>query len=289
MKNELKFRLIASDDVRKKTASFLKSLESCYQIDTSQNFDVPNNDEIFLLLGGDGSLNYFINSLIFSNQIKNEIRVIYFPLGTANDFARSLKIDPTEPSIDCLNAILRKNALLPVPLMLCNDRFFINVASAGSPADITSSGKDKLKDLTGKLSYYISGLEKIINPDLYNLSICADSTNYSEFETHGFLVSQGLYAGGGAKVSSSYSANFGSEFNFFSIKNSTTTEALRIVLQLQEKFSNFSKEDDVLDLYLKTLEVKSEKEIPIKLDGEEYKSKNLIFKKSSQYLSFFLH
>ena len=78
---------------------------------------------VVLVIGGDGTLNYFLNNTKYLNKAK----VLYIPRGTANDFAKSLygqskKLEITnEHILDIFNNAL----MVDVPVMQCNDQKFI--------------------------------------------------------------------------------------------------------------------------------------------------------------------
>ncbi len=275
----MKLSLCASDAQKEKYPDFIKDLQHHF---TLEPFNASRSAPVVVVLGGDGTLNYLINNVPAPN-----VRVIYFPTGTANDFARSLKIPVAEPHLSKVHSILRQNLLLPIPVMDCNGIKFLNVASVGAPARVTQSGDDLLKNVMGKISYYISGLEELLSSGGDELTYQIDDSPGQRLSCRGFLVSQGLYAGGGVKVSTSYAPNFGREFNFLTVSDPDLKACLSTLLELQKDIPAFPAE--LVSQFGETLRVSYNTVMPAKLDGEEYQAKNFVFKKDTAVIHFFCH
>ena len=273
-----RLRILASDKQLEKHREFISEVEMCYRIASIEETGVP-----VLLLGGDGSINHLLKCLAH----EKDLEVLYFPTGTANDFARSLKIMPTPPHVEKIEAILRQNQTINVPIMSCNGQHFINVASLGAPARITNSGDDLLKQVMGKVSYYMGGLEEIVNGESYQVHYQVDDAPVKELETRGFLIAQGLYAGGGAKVSSSYAPNFGRCFSFFTIKGKDLTSSVTSLIELQKDLPKLG--NNVINHFCSKLTITCSSPIPAKLDGEEFSASEFVFKKEDRLVKFYMH
>ena len=72
--------------------------------------------DAFIIAGGDGTINIVVNSLMKYGL--NHIPIAIIPVGTANDFARFLKL-PKEPDDAC--KIIANNNTIPVDVGLCNE------------------------------------------------------------------------------------------------------------------------------------------------------------------------
>ncbi len=242
-------------------------------------------ETIVVIVGGDGTLNYFLNHI--SNFA--HIKVVYFPCGTANDFSKSLKLNATEPSLELLESILNSSPLVNIPVMRCNDKRFINVATGGAPGRVTKSGSDLLKKITGSISYYVNALEGLISANEVTLTYKSNNSEEKEIKTYGFIVSQGLFAGGGVKVTPSLLPSFQEEFFFLTADTEHLTESLGVILKIQN-FNQVLYNDPTMEaISTKSLTVKSKSEIPLKLDGEEYSAQVFKFEKEGSSLSFYLY
>lgn len=242
-------------------------------------------DTNIILLGGDGSINYLINKI--DDFTKSNI--LYLTCGTANDFSKSLKLSKSLPEPDQLLDILSNASTIKVPIMKCNEMRFINVVTAGALAEVTNSGSDMLKKVSGKISYYLSSVEKVFNLDPFNFTVKFNDKVEKEFDTYGFIISQGLYAGGGVKCNTSIVPNFKENFEFLTINDLNLGECFTSILSLQDS-NLIYKNDDKKVWYKKnseTVEISSDTTIPLKLDGEEYESKKCVFQKDNMTINFY--
>lgn len=283
------FFISSNEKSKEKIEASLKELNKQFTLKDLNSASKISDDDNLLLLGGDGSINYLLNH--FPIEVISKLKVIYFPCGTANDFARSLKLSFSEPFPHKIESILEGSPLLSIPIMKCNDRFFINVISGGSPAQVTDSGDGLLKKVAGKMSYFVNSLDKIISNEDYNFSFqTEEEEEKSKINSPGFLISQGLYAGGGVRTTSSFSPNFNKKFNFIYAHDKDVAQLLKDLINMQNS-------DNPPDLYTNAIKslfcekliIRSDQEIPLKLDGEEYQAKVLEVSKSEYSLKFYIY
>jgi len=109
--------------------------------------------------GGDGSVNEMVNAMM---QIPADERpeLAVLPLGTANDFATACGI-PAEP-LEALK-LAQSGDARPVDCARANDMFFMNVASGGFGAQVTTNTPVALKNFLGGGAYTLSGLVQALN------------------------------------------------------------------------------------------------------------------------------
>ncbi|HET8791292.1 MAG TPA: lipid kinase YegS [Modicisalibacter sp.] len=106
--------------------------------------------------GGDGSVNEIVNGLMELDEAKRPALGI-LPLGSANDFANGAGL-PLEPH-EALNAALQ-GTTQAVDVARLGDDHFINMASGGFGAEITTSTPVALKRLLGGGAYSLMGMLK---------------------------------------------------------------------------------------------------------------------------------
>nr|WP_300311735.1 lipid kinase YegS [Halomonas sp.] len=145
--------------------------------------------------GGDGSVNEVVNGLMQLPRDKRPELAI-MPLGSANDLARSLGLPPGQAA--SLDAACRlPSRWVDVPLM--NDRYFINMATGGFGAAVTSSTPKRLKRLMGGGAYSVVGAFKAWRYELYQGHVAWEG---DECRAGIFLLAlgNGVQAGGGQKL-----------------------------------------------------------------------------------------
>ena len=142
--------------------------------------------------GGDGTLNLVLNALMHL-PAEERPEMAIFPVGTANDFARSAGISP-----DLVEALILAidGRASPVDIGRVNDRFFLNVATGGFGAQVTTETPPELKNLLGGAAYALTGFLKLFDfiPMRGTMNIGELSFEGSTFAT---AVCNGRQAGGG--------------------------------------------------------------------------------------------
>lgn len=113
--------------------------------------------DILVIAGGDGSIHHTVNGLL---KLPAELRPALgiLPVGTANDLAYGLHI-PRSISEAC-KVIVRGN-IFQMDVGMVNERYFVNVASAGFLTDVSPRVDVRVKNSLGQLAYYLKGLETI--------------------------------------------------------------------------------------------------------------------------------
>lgn len=119
--------------------------------------DTDEKTYAIIVAGGDGTLNRVVN-VMMQNNIKVPLGVI--PAGTSNDFARHIKM-PTNFS-NCIDKILKGN-IQDIDVGCVNGKYFINVCSAGLFSDTSQKVDVVLKNIVGKVAYFLAGIKSMIN------------------------------------------------------------------------------------------------------------------------------
>ena len=108
---------------------------------------------IIIAVGGDGTLNEVLNGIMLSEKTKTTIG--HFPLGTANDFSKTLGIEKNLEQF--LGALKTNNTILiDVGKIKCNnsDSYFLNIADAGLGGFVANKLNKSKKKLGGKITYF---------------------------------------------------------------------------------------------------------------------------------------
>ena len=145
--------------------------------------------------GGDGTVNDVVKGLLSVPQSTTALAVL--PLGTANDFARSLNV----PLGDALVALTlaAEGHIEPIDIGIVNDRPFINVASGGFGAEVTAQTPDEWKRLFGGVAYSVAGLMAMPQLTPHPCRLIVDGRSHG-FALDLLAVGNGRLAGGGFAV-----------------------------------------------------------------------------------------
>lgn len=150
-----------------------------------------NEDDFLIVAGGDGTLNRFINNTA-QYQITQDI--LYFPLGSGNDFARELGCTCENPPVSI------KKYLQNLPSVEVNGKYyhFINGVGYGIDGYCCQVG-DELRAVPGKKVDYtgiaIKGL--LIHFSARNAKVTVDGQEYTYKKVWIAPTMYGRYYGGG--------------------------------------------------------------------------------------------
>ncbi|MEG0220927.1 MAG: YegS/Rv2252/BmrU family lipid kinase [Clostridia bacterium] len=142
-----------------------------------------------LIAGGDGTINKVIN-IMMKNGFDMPVGII--PAGTSNDFARHIKMPKNFK--DCIDRILKCN-IQPVDVGMVNDKYFINICSAGLFTNVSQKTDINLKNLIGKSSYFLTAVYQMFRFKPIEILIETKTKSYKE-KVYLFLVFNGTSVGG---------------------------------------------------------------------------------------------
>ena len=121
--------------------------------------------DIFLICGGDGTLSQTINGIIRNGK---KIPIIYIPLGTTNDFAKTLKLSryKSKNIKEFQNYKTKK-----IDIGRFNKKYFYYIALFGLLSDISYTTPQKDKNMYGRLAYYKQALKESKTREIYKVKI----------------------------------------------------------------------------------------------------------------------
>lgn len=235
-----KLKLIYNN--RSGNRSFKNDIDSCIEILQNAGYDINifrsstyndiNNhlentkkDEYHTIVsvGGDGTLNTIVNYMM-KNNMKSKLGII--PAGTANDFARYLKIQ--KPYSSAAEIIARGNTI-KVDVGKASNDYFINVFGLGLITNLSQQVTPTIKNTLGNLAYYLKGIENLHNFAPMHIRII-NSKETMEEEIYFLLVLNSSGAGSFDELAVDASVNDGL-FNILAVKSSGITELAAIVLK----------------------------------------------------------
>ncbi len=232
------------------------------------NEAVSCDADVVIAGGGDGTVNELAHALASIDQ-ENVPTLGILPLGSANDFATSCNI-PAHPYIALKLALTARPER--VDLVRVNNRFIINVASAGFGAAVTADTPPELKNFLAGGAYTLMGLIKILNLTSYPVQIKCDQF---EFEGDALIgaICNGRQAGGGQILSPNGYINDGL-FELLLAKPFPILDIDQVISEIR-KPSPTGKY--VVSVQGRWLESYSNAPIPLNLDGEPMRCNNIRF------------
>ena len=223
--------------------------------------------------GGDGTVNELADAIATLKRDANDAlacqlnntEIAVLPLGTANDFATACQI-PVEADA-ALTLALNGNAYL-IDMACANERYFINVASAGFGAKVTVDTPVELKDLLGGQAYFISGLVQALNFTPYEGKYTATLANGETVEQEGAgllgAVCNGRLAGGGQNLAPNALLNDGL-LDVFLVRHFPRTALKQVIDELIDPNINGKY---VTRMQVRSITLEATQPLPVNLDGE---------------------
>lgn len=141
--------------------------------------------------GGDGTL-----STVAAQLALRRVDLAVIPLGTANDFARTLGIPAR---LADAAAIAAGSHVREIDLGRANDAFFLNVASVGMSVSALRRLSHPLKRRLGPTAYLVAGALAFVRHPTFHARIDSPAGS-SESMVHQVVVGNGRFFGGGVLV-----------------------------------------------------------------------------------------
>jgi YegS/Rv2252/BmrU family lipid kinase len=145
--------------------------------------------EDIIVWGGDGTLTGTLQGL---SKINQNPKIAFIPMGTTNDFARTLKVSFDELDV---SKNIDKYAVKEVDMGKCDDDIFNYVISMGLFSKASYKTSRKWKNRIGKAAYYLNGAKELLHYKSYKLKITTDEKILEDEFLYG-SVSNSRYMGG---------------------------------------------------------------------------------------------
>jgi diacylglycerol kinase (ATP) len=222
----------------------------------SQSLDIDR----FVIAGGDGSIHHAVNGLL---QIPEEKRPVLgiLPVGTANDLAYSLHL-PKNISEAC--RVIAQGNVLEMDTGKVNNRYFINVASAGLLTDISQKVDIRVKNSLGQLAYFLKGIESFPSYRPFRIEFEQYGKRYSE-EVILLIVANGGSIGGIRTLVPRASLTDG-KLNVLMVPAAGWSETLLLLLSVLTR--ERAKTERIIEFRTSNLKIFTNQLIHVDLDGE---------------------
>lgn len=148
---------------------------------------LEDKPDLIIVGSGDGTMAEVVDHLAY-----HDTAVGYLPLGTTNNFARSLGIPlELEAAVD----VIANARLADIDLGNINGDFFANASTVGISVDISRTVSHRMKRRLGRLAYIIAGLRALIGHKAFNVRLETEQ-GVEEFTTHQIIIVNGRFHGG---------------------------------------------------------------------------------------------
>lgn len=212
--------------------------------------------DMVIIGGGDGTLNAAAKGLM-----EAKIPMAILPLGTANDFARTIGI-PADP-VEAARKMLTYDQH-PIDLGEVNGHLYFNVASIGFSAELAQKLSADAKKKWGKLGYAIAAARILMRSELFTAYLEHDGMT-EQIKTLQVSVGNGKFYGGGMAVEKDAAIDDG-KLDFYSLEVDHWWKLLRLLPSLRQ--GTQSKWDDVRAFPTTEVIIRTKKPRPVNTDGE---------------------
>ena len=223
--------------------------------------EVVDDGHRFLILGGgDGSVSSVVDFLADRDAVLGLL-----PLGTANDFARTLSI-PDDVEGACQT--IAGGKVVDVDLGLAGDNFFVNVASVGLSVGATRALSPWLKRSTGPLAYPLAAMRAFFKHEPFSARLTFPDGDREPVEYDRLLqiaVGNGRFYGGGMIVGLESGID-DKTLDVYAVDLGRHRDLLGAARYL--KSGDFIKTDGVHNFRTTRVRLETDPELQINIDGE---------------------
>jgi diacylglycerol kinase (ATP) len=162
--------------------------------------------EMVVAAGGDGTLNEVVNGL---REDASAIVLGLIPLGTGNDFARTLGL-PRE--VDEAIALLRAGHTRAIDLVRVKSdemRYFVNVSTGGFSGLVDEKLTPEMKKTWGPLAYLRGAAAALPKLRAYRTTVSLDSAESLTLSLYDVVIANGRYVGSGTQIAPEASVDDG--------------------------------------------------------------------------------
>jgi diacylglycerol kinase (ATP) len=221
---------------------------------------VESGCDLIVVGGGDGTVSCTVDEIVGRDVVLGVL-----PLGTANDFARTLQI-PSDVESACDTIVNGK--VVDVDLGLVDDNYFVNVASVGLSVGVTHALTPRLKRRLGPLAYPVATLRAYRRLQPFSVHLEFPDGDHDAIDLDDVLqvaVGNGRHYGGGAVVSPTAGID-DHTLDVFAIRRGRLTDHVSIARLLRS--GHFVHHHNVVHTTTQRLRMRTEPDQHINVDGE---------------------
>ena len=238
--------------------------------------------DYIIAAGGDGTLNEVINGIATPGPPRG-ICVGIVPLGTANDFARSMGLmGDIHASIDVLQ-VGRTARIDLVRMTSQRTRYFVNASSGGFSGVVNEKLTPEIKLTWGPLAYLRSAAAALPELHAYRTTVIFDDAERLVVDLYNVVVTNGRFIAGGVPITPEANPGDGLLDAVLVPKRPAAEMALLAAEMLLGKHLS---SDAVIFRRAKKISVQSQPGMWFNADGELVGNKPTVFQVFPRALSF---
>ena len=192
----------AKDDVVQEVRRLFAALGEAVHVQPAslETFDddvasAARDKDLVVVAGGDGTLNCALNAL---RERLDEVTLALVPLGTGNDFARTVGL-PHDPA-EAAEAIVREGKERSVDYGRARgggwERLFLNACMGGFPVEVNEAIDEDTKRRLGPLAFWAGGVKAVAHLPRFRVRIGSHQID----DVVAVGIGNGKTAGGGIPV-----------------------------------------------------------------------------------------
>jgi YegS/Rv2252/BmrU family lipid kinase len=215
---------------------------------------------LLILGGGDGSVSSVVDFLAHHHVVLGLL-----PLGTANDFARTLGI-PSDIEGACQTIAAGKT--VDVDLGLAGDNYFVNVASVGLGVEATRALSPWMKKSVGPLAYPAAAIKAFLSHEPFSARLTFPDGDHEPVEHERLLqvaVGNGRFYGGGMVVAPESGID-DRNLDVYAIELGRHRDLIGVARYL--KSGDFIRNESVTQYRTERVRLETDPELAVNIDGE---------------------
>src|SRR5215208_1035181 len=215
---------------------------------------------LLILGGGDGSVSSVVDFLAHHDVVLGLL-----PLGTANDFARTLGI-PSDIEGACQT--IAGGKVVDVDLGLAGDNYYVNVASVGLGVEATRALSPWMKKSTGPLAYPAAAIRAFLRHEPFAARLVFPDGDHEPVEYDRLLqaaVGNGRFYGGGMVVAPESGID-DRLLDIYAIDLGRHRNLIGVARYL--KSGDFIKMEGVHHFRTSRIQIETDPELAVNIDGE---------------------
>ncbi len=215
---------------------------------------------LLILGGGDGTVSSVVDFLA-----NRDVVLGLLPLGTANDFARTLAI-PEDIEEACTT--IANGKVVDVDLGLAGENYYVNVASVGLGVEATLALSPWLKRSTGPLAYPVAAIRAFLKHEPFSARLTFPDGDHEPIEYGRLLqvaVGNGRFYGGGMIVAAESGID-DKTLDIYAIDLGRQRDLFGAVRYL--KSGDFIRTEGVHHFRTSRVRLETEPDLQVNIDGE---------------------